>query len=45
MDLVEVPGSHDDEPVGCQLETVQKVDAHFPIASESVTFPANGKEV
>ena len=45
MDLVEVPGSHDDEPVDCQLETVQKIGAYFPMASESVTFPANGKEV
>ena len=44
-DLVEVPDSHDEEPVDCQLETVQKVGAHFPMASESVTFPANGKEV
>ena len=37
--------SHDEEPVDCQLETVQKVGAHFPMASVSVTFPANGKEV
>ena len=44
-DLIEVPGSHDDELVNCQLEMVQKVGAHFPMASESVTLPANGKEV
>ena len=44
-DLVEVPDSHDEEPVDRQLELVQKVGAHFPMASESVTFPANGKEV
>ena len=44
-DLIEVPGSHDDEPVNSQLEMVQKVGAHFPMASESVTLPANGKEV
>ena len=37
--------SHDEDPVDCQLETVQKVGAHFPMASESVTFPTNGKEV
>ena len=44
-DLVELSGSHDEEPVDCQLETVLKVGAHFPMASESVTFPANGKEI
>ena len=44
-DLLEVPDSHDEEPADCQLETVQKVGAHFPMASESVTFRANDKEV
>ena len=43
-DLIEVPGSHDDESVNCQLEMVQKVGAHFPMASESETSPTNGKE-
>ena len=43
-DLVEVQGSYCDEPVDCQLETVQKVGAHFPMASESETSPTNDKE-